>query len=381
MKKALIVTTVGGFVPKFEMNNVYLLQSLGYEVHYASNFEYLVYQDSTNTLKDTKVICHSIKFVRSPFQLNQNIKAYCQLYQLLKKEKFFLVHCHTPMGGFLTRIATWQYRIKNKEKIQVLYTAHGFHFYRGAPLFNWLFFYPIERCLALLTDRLITINLEDYHRAKSFRLKKGGELCYVPGVGVDIKELQNRVSRTERQKALRQKFSHLLFYAGELNEGKNVKTLIKALAKMKQSDCALLICGEGPEKKRLKQLAGKYGIRKRVIFAGYRLDVPELMKCCDIFLFASKREGRSVAVMEAMACSLPAIVSKIRGNSELIVQGKGGFLIRPDDAEGFAKAADYLLSQKKRCKEMGQFNANRVKEFGIEKISEQMKKIYQGVTG
>ena len=126
------------------------------------------------------------------------------------------------MGGFLTRIATWRYHIKNKEKIQVIYTAHGFHFYRGAPLFNWLFFYPIERFLALLTDRLITINLEDYHRAKSFRLKKGGKLCYVPGVGVDIKELQKRVSKTEKQKALRQKFSHLLFYAGELNKGKNV---------------------------------------------------------------------------------------------------------------------------------------------------------------
>lgn len=377
MKKALIVTTVGGFVPKFEMNNVQLLQDLGYEVHYASNFEYLVYQDGTHMLKEAGVICHPITFVRSPFLLIQNIKAYYHLYQLLKKEKFFLVHCHTPMGGVLTRIAVWNYRIKEKRKICVLYTAHGFHFYRGAPLFYWIFFYPMERLLAIQTDRLITINLEDYQRAKSFRLRKGGTACYVPGVGIDVAKLQSQISKVEKQQILKQKFSCLLFYAGELNREKNVKTLIKALAKMKQKDCALLICGEGPEKKNLKQLVVQYDLAERVIFAGYRSDIPELMKLSDIFFFASKREGRSVAVMEAMACSLPAIVSNIRGNSELIVQGKGGFLIKPEDADGFAAAADELLLKKELCKRMGQFNANRVKEFGIEKISEQMQEIYQ----
>ena len=166
MKRALIITTVSGFVPQFEMNNVKILQNLGYEVHYAANYYMPVYTDNNERLEGTGIIQHQIDFVRSPYNIGKNIKALNQLVSLMREIKFHLVHCHTPMGGVLGRIAAHKTNTK-----PVIYTAHGFHFYKGAPVWNWLFFYPVERFLAKWTDCLITINKEDYARAKKFNTR------------------------------------------------------------------------------------------------------------------------------------------------------------------------------------------------------------------
>ncbi|MBO5278732.1 MAG: glycosyltransferase, partial [Lachnospiraceae bacterium] len=162
MKRVLIVTTVSGFVPQFEMNNVRILQEMGYEVHYASNFKNPHYGKDNHRLEGTGVVCHQVDFVRSPFRFIQNMRAYAQLRKLMRENQFQMVHCHTPMGGVLARLAARKYR---RTGTKVLYTAHGFHFYKGAPVFNWLFYYPVEWLLARWTDVLITINEEDYQRA------------------------------------------------------------------------------------------------------------------------------------------------------------------------------------------------------------------------
>ena len=166
MKKILIVTTVGGFLPQFEMNDVKLLMEQGYEIHYASNFQNPVYQLDREALEAKGLKLHPIDIQKSPAKIGRNLKALFQLCTILREEDVSVVHCHNPMGGVLGRIAATC--LPKHKRPYVIYTAHGFHFYRGAPFFNWMFFYPTERLLAGCTDCLITINHEDAQRAEKF---------------------------------------------------------------------------------------------------------------------------------------------------------------------------------------------------------------------
>ena len=227
MKKVLLVTTVSGFVPQFELNNVRILQSMGYEVHYAANYNTPSYGNDNHRLDGTGIVRHQIDFVRSPFK-TQNLTVYRQLCQLMQQEHFDLVHCHTPMGGVMARLAAHATHTG-----PVAYTAHGFHFFQGAPLINWLCYYPMERFLSRFTDQQICINQEDYERArKSFHAK---HVDYIPGVGIDLARIPH-FSDTE----IRQKKDNLglpadrliILSSGETIKRKNHETAIRAIAKL-----------------------------------------------------------------------------------------------------------------------------------------------------
>lgn len=181
MKKILFLTTIGGFLQQFEMNDVSIAQELGYEVHYATNFNNPVYEVRLEELRQHNISLHQIDIQKSPFRLKKNFKAWCQLRKIVREECIDIIHCHNPLGGVLGRFAD----IGMKEKIPIIYTAHGFHFYSGAPLLNWILYYPVEKLLAKRTNALITINDEDYERAKRFRLRQGGIVRKIPGVGID----------------------------------------------------------------------------------------------------------------------------------------------------------------------------------------------------
>lgn len=197
-KKALLVTRVSGFVPQFEMNDVKILQKMGYEVHYASDFKIIVYGMDNERLQGTGIVCHDIGFCRSPFS-RKVVSSYRELKKIMLEEQFDLIHCHMPVTGVVTRLAAEAVRKKTKRDVPVLYTAHGFHFFRGAPLINWLYYIP-ERWLARYTDRLITINKEDYQRASGFPVR--GKVEKIPGVGVDYcsKELEEEERKSIRKR-------------------------------------------------------------------------------------------------------------------------------------------------------------------------------------
>ena len=365
MKKVLIVTRVSGFLPQFERNNVKHLQELGYEVHYASNFHTIVYGQDNSRLEELHVHCHQIDFVRSIIS-RDNLRAYKQLKKLLQKEKFALIHCHMPLSGVLTRLAVRNLGLKTN----VLYTAHGFHFYTGAPLKNWIY-YPIERFFARYTDILITITKEDYRRAKRFPVR--GEVYRIRGVGPDLTGFYE----IERSK---NPASFTLISVGELTDRKNHRLVLEALAKIKsfgKNDIRYLICGSGPLEQELKRLVKNWGLCKQVIFLGYCTDVAEALSQAVVFVFPSKQEGLPVALMEAMAAGLPVLGTDIRGNRELIRPGKGGLLFPVQDAAVLAAEILKLkaLSVEER-KKMGAYNRRRSKFYAKEAVGEQMKRIY-----
>ena len=190
-KKALLVTTVSGFVPQFEMPNVAILKELGYEIHYASNFNNPSYGTNNKRLEGTGIICHQVDFERSPFN-KKNLQAYKQLVKIMKDENIALVHCHTPMGAVLARLAAKKCGIKD-----VLYTAHGFHFFKGASIKNWLIYYPVERFLSRYTGTQICINIEDFNNAKKF---KAANVEYIAGVGIDTKGIKVKSDIEDKEK-------------------------------------------------------------------------------------------------------------------------------------------------------------------------------------
>ena len=328
MKKALIVTTVSGFVPQFEMNNVKILQEIGYEVHYASNFHNVSYGVDNRRLEGTGIIQHQVDFSRSPFMLFEFIHAYKQMKKLLVEEDFSLLHCHTPVAAVIARLVARSYR---KKGMKVIYTAHGFHFYKGAPLQYWLLFYPVERFLARYTDILITINKEDYERAKKFSKNKQVKVEYLPGVGIDIsywsgKDLTDKEREEIRQKTRKElgvlNSEKMLLSVGELIPRKNHISVIEGLVKWRATHGDLapfhyFICGQGVLKEELQKLIIEKDMEDCITLLGYRTDIRNILYATDLFIFPSKQEGLPVALLEAIAAGVQVKASNIRGNREL----------------------------------------------------------------
>ena len=365
MKKILIVSTVSRQFYLFEQGNIEVLKSIGYEVHGAANFE-----DANERLDALDIIRQPFDIQRSPFSL-KNIKAFKQLKKIMKSENFDAVHCHSPMGGVLARLAARSIGLKN-----VIYTAHGFHFYKGAPILNWLLYYPIEKWLSRYTDVLITINKEDFDRATSFKTCR---VEYIPGVGVDLSRfiVDKKICVRKRRELNISDNAHVVLSVGELNKNKNHATVIRALSKTTNKDIIYLICGQGMLKDYLIELAQELELSEKVIFLGYRNDLHEIYQMADLFIFPSFREGLSVSVMEAMSAGLPIVASRIRGNTDLIQDGNGGFLHEPEDYPGIAKSIDKVIEDENLRAKMSVRNKNEVKKYGKQVVKDRMRELYE----
>jgi len=242
-----------------------------------------------------------------------------------------------------------------------LYTAHGFHFFTGAPLRNWLLFYPVEKELSRETDLLLTINREDYTRAKRFHARR---TVLVPGVGVDTQRFAAAHDRAATRAALGlSPDAPVVITVGEHIPRKNHETCLRVLSAL--PDATLLFCGTGQEESHLRALAMELGVAERVRFLGFRTDVPALLAASDVFLFPSLQEGLPVSLMEAMATGLPCVVSRVRGNADLIREGEGGYLLAPRDAAGMAEVLASLLRSPIARQRMGAVNREAVAPYAL----------------
>lgn len=305
-KKVLFVAHVDSHIQNFHIPYLKIFKEQGYEVHVASN------GDKVFDYCDVK---YNLPFDRNPFS-KYNFLVFKELKKIMDANFFSIIHCHTPVGGVLARLAN---RFgKHYKKTYMIYTAHGFHFYNGAPIKNWMIYYSIEKFCAQFTDVIITINKEDFNRAKKFRLKKHGHIEYVPGVGIDLNKILS--VRGNREKLIKQlgisSDNILMLTAGELIDRKNQKAVIKSMVDL-PNNVHFLICGEGKLWNELHSFCVEIGVSDRVHFLGFRTDLIEIMKSSDLFVFPSVQEGLPVALMEALASGLPCLASKIRGNTDL----------------------------------------------------------------
>lgn len=380
MKRVLMLASVASMIDQFNMPNIVLLQKLGYEVDVACNFiEGNTCSDERvaelkQKLQDMHVRCYQIDFARNIKHLGQNMRALRQVEGLMKQNGYAFCHCHSPIGGVVARIAG------HRTKTKVIYTAHGFHFYQGAPVMNWLVYYPVEKMLSRWTDVLITINHEDYKLAKKkFKMKK---LTYVPGIGIDTqRECLSQKEKEEKRKKLGiPQDAFLITNAAEFTPNKNQKTVIEAIEQLHNPNIYFVMCGIGEKKAELEQYVKEHGLEEHIRFVGFRNDLHEILQTSDCFVLSSFREGLSVALMEAMAEELPVVCSRIRGNVDLIKDGKGGILVSPENKEDYEAAFRKLYEMKHKelaaFQRLGKINAENVKSFGRSAVERLMENVY-----
>lgn len=318
---------------------------------------------------------HHIDCSRSPLNKG-NFRAIGQIRSLVEKNQYDIVHCHTPIAAMCTRIACRKLRNKG---IKVFYTAHGFHFYKGAPLKNWLIYYPIEKICSRWTDVLITINQEDYVLAQ--RKLKAKQVEYVPGVGIDVAWFRDaKIDKIAKRMELGIPHdAFLLASVGELNTNKNHQIIIRAMSKLDRSDVHYIIAGMGESKERLISLAEELGISDRVHLLGYRTDVNEIYKASDVCCFVSLREGLGLAAIEGMASGLPLITTDIRGINDYSLDGITGFKCSADDIDGFSKAISTLVLSHELRFQMGQQNKEVAARYDVSVINRTMKNLYDSI--
>lgn len=372
-KRVLIIATVvKTHIMQFHVPMLKLFKDMGWETAVAARNDY-------NNPEDCQIpYCdhfYDIPFERIPFR-SKNIGCYQTLKDIIDKGDFEIIHCHTPVGGVLGRLAA---RNARKEGTRVIYTAHGFHFYRGAPLKNWLLYYPVEKLCSFFMDDLITINQEDHSLAK--KKFAAANVHYLPGVGIDTSVFSPCALSQEDRSAMRaelgiQPEERMILSVGELTIGKNYKTAIDSIAKLNDPQIRYYICGQGGLRSEIEEYAKAQGVSDYVAFLGYRRDIPKICSCADVFLHTSRREGLPVAVMEAMACGTPVVASCIRGNTDLIEDGVNGFLCDSFDVDGFADKIQRILSDSDLSKVFQENSFGKIKKYDIKIITEKMRHIY-----
>ncbi len=317
---------------------------------------------------------HTISFSRSPLS-KSNITAYKQLKKLVQEGNYDIVHTHTPNASAIVRLAC---RNMRKKGLKVFYTAHGFHFYKGAPLKNWLLYYPAEKICSRWTDTIITINQEDYECAKSKMHAKRTEI--IPGVGVDLERFPNaEVDRTVVRAELGISVdAKVLIYIAELNKNKNQTSLLDMIAELNKvrQDVILLLVGPGDMRSELEEKAKKLGIADKVVFAGYRKDVPQLMKSSDVCVLSSKREGLPVNLMEAMACGVPVVAYDNRGHRTIINNGDNGFIVPYGEYVKMAEKVDALLKDEVLRNKIIEQSSKDILKYSTSCSVEAMQRIY-----
>lgn len=379
--KILMVATTASMIGEFNLENIKILQNLGFEVEVACNFEkgsswsVAESQKLKGYLEDKGCTCYHIDIARSPTKVVDNYKAYTQLTRIVANDQITLLHCHTPMGGALTRL------VAKKFDIPVIYTAHGFHFYKGAPLKNWLLFYPVEKYLSRFTDTLITINSQDYKLATE--KMKANIVKKIPGVGVDLNKFKfNENDRKIIRRNLGIRDDEILILSvGELNKNKNHEVILEAINRLDNSQVKYFIAGIGDQKNALLNKANQFGLKDRFKLLGFRNDISELDIAADIFAFPSHREGLGLSALEAMAAKKPIVASNVGGIVDYLSSGRNGYSYDPTDVNGFTKGLGILIKNPGLRKQIGENNYCDVKNFSKDKSNEIMREIYKTYMG
>ena len=369
MKKVLFVATVVQLhIARFHIPYLKWFHEQGWQVDVAAKNDYEQPEACVIPYCDH---FYDIPFARSPFD-SSNLQAFRMLKQRLDETHYDIIHCHTPMGAVIARLAAKKSR---RLGTKVIYTAHGFHFYHGAPAKNWLLYYPVERFLARWTDVIITMNQEDEQAARKFPCSR---IEYVPGVGVDLKKFARHQPRDVVRAALGiAPDTTFILSVGELITRKNYDVAIDALsaldARIKFCFC---IAGIGDKESELRQHIADKGLEDSIKLLGFRSDIPDLLHAADLFFFPSLQEGLPVAVMEAMACGLPIVCSRIRGNTDLIDEGLGGYLVEATDTAGFTQALTQCIHTSSTA-DMAAYNLKKITAFSEDAVLERMAMIYR----
>lgn len=375
--KILYVTTISNTVNAFLISHIRMLIERNHKVDVAFCVERNV--DPEIIKMGCKI--HNLQFQRNPLSI-KNFDAYMKLKKLIKEENYELIHTHTPVASACVRLAC-----RGLKSVKVFYTAHGFHFYKGSPLKNWLIYYPIEKWLSRYTDCLITINREDYNTAIDHKFR-AGRIELVNGVGIDLTKFKPQDKNTKEKLRKEYGFSNqdfILVYVGELSYRKHQDLLISVMQQLKNTvpNIKLLLVGDGPFYDQYKKQIVDAGIVDNVKLLGYKKDIPNLMALSDLAVSSSRQEGLPVNIMEAMAVGLPLVVTDCRGNRDLVKNNENGFVVPLDDVDFFVEAIVRIYNSDFLKKSFRSKNLDLINDYSQILIADKLRDVYlnSGIIG
>lgn len=367
-KKVLVVTSTDNMIWQFLIPHIQDMQKLGATVECACNETGFFFQSLE---KETGLSMHKIDIPRKPLSL-KIFKAKKELVKLIKKNKYDLIHCHQPVGGVLARLAG------DECGVPVLYVAHGFHFYKGAPFQNNVY-KIIEKYLSKRTHSLVTMNDEDYLAAQKMKATK---VYKINGIGVDLEKYKTDKYLDEhkfRESLGLNDDDFVLLSVAEFIKRKNIISIINSIEKIRNSKIKLLLCGQGELENSLKAIVKTRRLEENIFFLGYRKDISQIIQISNALILVSFHEGLPKCFLEAMAMGKPLISSDIRGSRDLILENEGGLLVPPKDCDAIKDAIEKLYANPQLCKTFGSRNEKFIKNFSTERVLEQMREIYKNI--
>lgn len=371
MKKVLFIATVQSHIMNFHIPYITKFQSMGYEVHVATKLDLNKYKSLEENLD--KVKWKNIDFSRNPISIDL-IRSYKQLDSYIKENKFDLIHTHTPIASFISRLVS-----KKNGFAPIIYTGHGFHFFKGAPIQNWILYYPLEKVASRWTDAILTMNEEDYDIAKLKFENKRCEIYKINGVGVDLKKYTNiQCSEKNYNKFNLNENDFIISIIGEINKNKNQKQIINSVRELskKYKNMKLLIVGDGDMSNEIKEYIQTNKLENTIHMLGFRKDIPEVLNISSIVVSCSYREGLPKNIIEAMAARKAIVCTNIRGNKDLIENMENGILVDAGDIEGMSNAIELLYNDKTLLDRMSDNAYNVSIKYSLETVINNMDTIY-----
>ena len=369
MAKRILVTSTDLMMVQFLLPHIMNLSENGYEVEIACSVVGGRIDEIREKLNGYVKKIHTVRLVRSPVN-PINCKGYGDVKEIINNGHYDIIWTNEPVMGVTVRLAA---RKARKNGTKVMYMVHGFHFYKGAPLLNWMIYYPIEKMMANKADLITTINCEDFKRAQTFNVPR---VEYIHGIGINTE----RLTKSEKAIDIREELGlssddFIVISVGELNKNKNQKVIIKAIAQLNDSKIHYILCGKGDQLENLQSLVKECGLEDRVHFLGYRKDVVDITSQADVFAMPSKREGLPVASLEAMYCGLPLVNSNIRGLEDVTENGKSGYTCEPDNVDAFVEGIRKLKENDSFRKEASRNNFETVKKFCVSETKKEVERI------
>lgn len=373
MAKRVLVTSTDLMMVQFLVPHVINLAENGFEVEIACSDVGGRMDEVREKLNAYVQAIHVVRLVRSPASPT-NLKGYGDIKKVIDGGHYDIIWTNEPVMGVVTRLAA---RSARKRGTKVIYMVHGFHFYTGAPAVNWMLYYPVEKFAGHFCDHVVTVNREDFQRAKKMGLP---DVQYIHGIGINTARLtQGKTQTNVRNELGLDDSAFLVLSVGELNENKNQKTIIRAIAELHDLTVHYFLCGKGDQRENLENLVDNLGLKAQVHFLGYRKDVVDICSQADVYVMPSKREGLPVASLEAMYCGLPLVTSNIRGLVDIMENGVSGYMCDPDDVGGFAEGIAKLKASPEQRRVMGNRNREVVRPFCIDESKREVLELIKKV--
>jgi len=349
MPRVLMVATIDRTIAHHLVPLALRLRDAGYEVELGCR---VTGEVAGRRLGVLGLPVHDVAFSRGPIHAS-NVRALWQLKSILEAGRFDVVDTHTAVAGWITRLAVRLF----SPRTRVIYSSHGFQFYRGANPLRNAAFVALERIAGRWTDYLMVINREDEAAALRYRLVAPERVRYIQGTGIDgarfgpgsVQEAEVQRVRSELQLTC----ADLLFLTiGEFTPRKRHADVLRAVASLQDPRVHLAFAGAGPLLAQAQELAARIGIQRQVHFLGYRQDIPLLIRASRAIVLASTAEGVPKSVMESLALEVPAIGTDVRGTHELLAGGCG-ILVPVGDVQALARAMGWMIRHPEEAAAMG----------------------------